>query len=82
MSEGTDTDMENPEVFVGLLDEGVDVLRPTRAVACGGSRFRLLGPEDHDPEEERWEFPPGSVVECRLEVRAGREIRVARSREG
>lgn len=68
------------EVFVPLRDEGTGVSRPTRAVPCGGMRFRLLATDDYDPEDEHWEFPPGSVVECRTQVIAGREVLVARSR--
>ncbi len=48
-------------VHVRLLDEGVDVWRPVSAVMIGDA-FRLNGPM---PDEEQWEFPPGSLVGCR-----------------
>ena len=40
--------------------------------------YRVLPTTDYDPEVEEWEFPPGSIVECILETRDGREILVAR----
>jgi hypothetical protein len=55
---------------VRLLDESTDVSRPTEALDLGGSLFRLLGgslfrllpTENYNPENEVWEFKPGSVV--------------------
>jgi hypothetical protein len=40
-------------------------------------RFKLIKPEDYDPEDEHWEFPPGSEVEGRIEKFSGREVLVA-----
>jgi len=65
------------EIFVPLLNEGTRVFRPARAISLGGTRFRLIRPSDYDPENERWEFPPGTVVECRTEKLSGREVLVA-----
>ena len=81
MSAETASSMEPREVHVPLLGEGTEVPRPTRAVPCGGRRFRLLTPEDYDPEDEHWAFPPGSIVECVPRVVAGREVLAAVSRE-
>lgn len=33
--------------------------------------MRLRAPEGYDPEDEEWEFKPGSTV--RVELRSGRE---------
>jgi len=74
---GSSTDVSL--VYVPLQGEGTDVCRPTRAVPRGGMRFELLATDDYDPEDERWEFPPGSVVVCRVEVFGGREAIVARA---
>jgi hypothetical protein len=49
-------------IYVRLLDEGTDVFRPSAAVALGGDVYELLRPESYDPEDERWEFEPGSRV--------------------
>jgi hypothetical protein len=65
-------------VFVPLLNEGTTVVRPAKAVKLGQDIYRILPTSDYDPNDEEWQFPPGSVVECVLETRDGREILVAR----
>jgi hypothetical protein len=54
------------EVYVKLLDEGVDVWRPVEATALADGRYRLEPTVDYDPELETWEFLPGSTVRCEL----------------
>ena len=49
-------------VYVRLLNEGTEVSRPTEARDLGGGLFEILPGEHYDPEDETWEFPPGSVV--------------------
>lgn len=56
------------EIHVRLLDEGTDCSRPTKAVNVGKGLFRLLPTKNYDPEDERWEFLPGSIVRAK-EVR-------------
>lgn len=51
-------------VYVPLLDEGTDVVRPTEAIELGSGVYRILRPSDYDPEDETWEYPPGSLVRC------------------
>ncbi|GAC1314791.1 MAG: hypothetical protein NVSMB14_15070 [Isosphaeraceae bacterium] len=80
MSEATVSCTSTREVFVPLLNEGTHVLRPTQAMALGGMRFRLIEPAGYDPDDEQWEFPPGSAVECRVEILSGSEVLVAHSR--
>ena len=58
-----DTDTE-AVVYVRLLDEGTDVWRPVRATALPDGTFRLLEPNDYDPDAEKWEFPPLTKVRC------------------
>lgn len=70
---------ERIPLYVPLLDEGTDVLRPTTGVFVGTDVVRVEAPEDYDPEEI-WEFPPGSEVRCIAEFRGGRQILVARAR--
>jgi hypothetical protein len=53
------------EIFVRLLDEGVDVWRPVQAVRLRGSIYRILD-QPYDRETERWEFAPGAEVVCEL----------------
>lgn len=56
-------------VYVRLLDEGSDAARPTEAIELGGGRYVLLATPNYDPEDETWEFAPGSTVICRQEQR-------------
>lgn len=49
-------------VYVELLDEGTPTLRPASAVPIGDGLYRLLADEDYDPEDEAWDFAPGSPV--------------------
>lgn len=76
MSAGQDSDTEL--IYVPLLNEGVPVLRPTRGRLVGGGEYFVLPTQDYDPEDETWEFPPGSVVTCTREVHEQEELLVAR----
>ena len=49
-------------IYVRLLDEGTQVSRATEALALGAGIFKILATPDYVPEEEKWEFPPGSIV--------------------
>ena len=55
--------MKKRTIYVALLDEGVNVWRPVAAEQLPTGNFRILLGEVN-PEIERWEFPPGSVVRC------------------
>ena len=57
------------QVYVRLMDEGTQVSRPTEAVELANGLYELLATEGYDPEDENWEFPPGSVV--RVQKRSG-----------
>ena len=71
----------NPiELYIPLLNEGTDVLRPTTGIVLGPNTVQVLPTSDYDPAIEEWEFPPGSSVRCAAEVRGGREVLVARHR--
>jgi hypothetical protein len=50
-------------IYVALLDEGTDVWRAVQAELCGPDHFRIVS-DNPDPEDERWEYPPGAVVRC------------------
>jgi hypothetical protein len=51
-------------VYVRLLDEGTEVWRPAPAIPLGDGSFRIIKPDDYDPETEAWEFPPDARVRC------------------
>ena len=58
------------KIYVALLHEGTAVWRPTLAEPCGGNTFLVLGPL---PENEQWEFAPGTLVQVAERVFAGGE---------
>lgn len=62
MSEKGASSAEHVTVYVRLLDEGTEVSRPTLALEIAPGVFELLPTEEYDPEDEHWEFPPGSRV--------------------
>ncbi len=49
-------------IYIRLLGEGTEVLRPTEAEELRDGLFKLLPTPNYDPEDEHWEFAPGSVV--------------------
>jgi hypothetical protein len=57
-------------VLVPLLGEGTAVWRPVSALRVGPGLFRLCGPI---PDGEIWEFTPGEVVRCAMQVFSGGE---------
>jgi len=52
------------EVYLSVFDEGTPVWRPVPAWKIDASTYIVLRPADYDPEDENWEFPPGSIVTC------------------
>jgi hypothetical protein len=58
-------------IYVRLLDEGTDVFRPVSAKSLGGDIYELIAPAAYDPEDEQWEFEPGSRV--RVTTRHGND---------
>jgi hypothetical protein len=67
-------------IFIRLLNEGTEVLRPTKGLLLRPDEIQVLATPDYDPAVEEWEFPPGSKVRCVKETRSGRELLVARHR--
>lgn len=47
-----------------MLEEGTDTIRETQAIHLGGDLYKLLPTPNYDPEDEIWEFIPGSIVRC------------------
>ena len=82
MSVETGSSTNSVEIYISLLNEGTDVLRPTRGLVLGPNQVQVLPTPDYDPTDEEWEFPPGTKVTCVREIRGGRELLVARQRTG
>lgn len=51
------------EIYVALLDEGVDVWKPVRAEHIQGNVYRIVE-QPYDRNIETWQFEPGQTVEC------------------
>jgi hypothetical protein len=51
------------QIYVRLLDEGVEVWRPTEARQESDGAFTILGPSPAPPSEN-WEFSVGTRVRC------------------
>lgn len=51
-------------IYIRLLNDGTEVFRPTSAETVDSALFKVLPTSNYDPEDETWEFLPGSVVEC------------------
>jgi hypothetical protein len=75
MSAATDSNIRT--IYIPLLDEGTSVMRPTQGELLGGGLYRVLATPTYDPDDEHWEFPPGTVVHCVTETRDGKDILVA-----
>jgi len=72
---------DRTQIFVRLLDEGVDVWRPVRAELVDDAVYRIVA-QDYDRELETWEFEPGDRVLCEwVESTDGRILAAARRDE-
>lgn len=71
-------DSRTDTIYIELLDEGTTVCRPTTGVALGGDVYRVQATPNYDPDDEQWEFVPGTIVKCEREVRSGGSILVAK----
>ena len=82
MSAAMDSSTRTQEIFIPLVNEGTDVFRPTLAVKLADNLNRVLATKDYDSTDEKWQFPPGTTVECAAENRNGYHVLVARNRIG
>lgn len=62
MSAAMDSDTKTVDILVRLLEEGTDVSRPTKATVLQNGLYKILPTVGYNPDNETWEFPPGSVV--------------------
>jgi hypothetical protein len=67
-------------IYIPLLNEGTTVVRPTQGVKLGENAYNVLPTQTYDPNDEEWQFPPGSVVAWAAETRNGQEVLVAKRR--
>jgi hypothetical protein len=66
------------QIYVVLLEEGTDTIRPAQAIVVGEGLYKLLPTQKYDPEDEIWEFPPGSIVKAEVKrTDEGEDILIA-----
>lgn len=70
-------DFHIAKIYIPLLDEGVSVVRPTQAEWVKDDIFKVLPTDDYDPDNEHWQFPPGTLVICEPEIREDKALLVA-----
>jgi hypothetical protein len=56
---------EPVQIYVALLEEGVDVWRPIKAEFIQGDTYRIVD-QPYDRSHETWQFEPGERVICKL----------------
>jgi hypothetical protein len=78
MSEAPDSSTSLYTIYVSLLNEGTVVYRPTGGLLVGPNVYQILPTEHYEESGEIWEFPPGSIVECVVEFREGKNVLIAR----
>jgi hypothetical protein len=82
MSAQTDSSISTVEIYIPLLNEGTDVLRPALGRIMPSGDVEVLSTPAFDPDSEEWQFPPGTKVHCSQETHNGRTILVARTKLG
>jgi hypothetical protein len=60
-SSGPVRQLKEAMVYVGLVGEGLNVMRSVRAEHLGRNYYRIV---ESMPEGETWEYGPGQVVRC------------------
>lgn len=64
------------QIYVALLDDGVDVWRPIQAEHLRGNIYRIVD-QPYDRKIECWQFEPGDVVDCEIVESSGGRILAA-----
>jgi hypothetical protein len=49
-------------IYIKMLNEGTMVYRPVPAYKIEDRIYKVHGFDIYDPEDEIWEFPPGTLV--------------------
>jgi hypothetical protein len=80
LDSSTETAMKNT-IYIRLLGEGVQVYRPVPASQISSDVFLIEGADFYDPEDEKWEFLPGTRVVVEKRVLEGEAVLVAIAKE-
>ena len=72
-----ETVLNTETIYIALLDEGVDVSRPTQGIPQGDLRYLVLPTDTYSPDIETWQFIPGTIVTCIEKESGGRMLKIA-----
>ncbi len=64
-------------IYIQLLGEGTIVYRPVPAIEMGDDIYQVEGEEIYDPDDEEWEFLPGTEVRVEQKEFEGKKVLVA-----
>jgi hypothetical protein len=64
-------------IYVRLLDEGTEVVRPAPARRLSEGLYELLPTANYNPADENWEFLPGSKVAVQQTIMGNQQIQLA-----
>jgi len=64
-------------IYIQLLDEGTKVYRPVPAIKIENNIYKLQGFDIYDPEDEIWEFSPGTYVKVEKQYLDGEDVLIA-----
>lgn len=67
-------------IYIKLLGEGTVAYRPVRAIKVDKNIYLLKGEEIFDPDDEEWEFYPGTKVKVDRKILEGKKVLVAMSK--
>jgi len=64
-------------IYIQLLGEGTVVYRPVPATKINHDIYKIEGYEIYDPDDETWEFSPGTIVNTKERELEGETVLVA-----
>lgn len=64
-------------IYTRLLNEGTDVYRPVPSLIIEDNVHKITGDHIFDPDDEEWEYPPGTIVFVEKKEIGGEELLVA-----
>lgn len=60
-------------IYISLLNEGTSTWRSVEALELGEGTFAIPA-DTEEPEDEEWEFKPGTNVKCKKHTFSGGKI--------
>ena len=70
------------KIYIKMLNEGTMVYRPVPAYKIEDRIYKVQGFDIYDPEDEVWEFPPGTLVLVEEQKDDGDTVLVAIEEQG